>query len=194
MKLNNPWIQLVKIRCQERQFTLHYYDEIPFYLESSLHEMLQYVRKEQSQLTAVLIRGPADWGNKQTTIAHVTVPLDQAGTWSVIHPDFDELSDRYAYCIVHKISNWLSEGKYYNRWAFNFWLQVLQFFASNFAVFFLNFCNFLFQSLVFPVSKGYVFLIFRLFKAKIFFCPFLSWFRMPIIVRKGVFWNFFDVS
>ncbi|XP_063728789.1 uncharacterized protein LOC134856438, partial [Symsagittifera roscoffensis] len=82
--------------CQERQFTLHYYDEIPFYLESSLHEMLQYVRKEQSQLTAVLIRGPADWGNKQTTIAHVTVPLDQAGTWSVIHPDFDELSDRFA--------------------------------------------------------------------------------------------------
>ncbi|XP_075261329.1 uncharacterized protein LOC142353024 [Convolutriloba macropyga] len=83
-------------RCNEKHFTLHYYDVIDSELEGQLHEMLRYIRREQSQLTVVLVKGPADWSNKQTTISHITVPMDQSGAWGIIHPDYDQLSDQFA--------------------------------------------------------------------------------------------------
>ena len=43
-------VSFLGFRCNEKQFTLHYYDVIDSELEGQLHEMLRYIRREQSQV------------------------------------------------------------------------------------------------------------------------------------------------
>ncbi len=80
--------------CFPQQLTLNYYDEIPEELEANLHVMLKAVREMQRHLTVAMVRGPADWGNKESIIAHLTVPPDQSGAWGIIYPNYKELSDK----------------------------------------------------------------------------------------------------
>ena len=81
--------------CNVKSFTLRFYDLIEPALESRLHAMLRTVRDSHGEVTLVLLSGPSDWSSKQTVFAHATVPSNQLGAWSIIHPDYEEMHDRY---------------------------------------------------------------------------------------------------
>lgn len=81
--------------CYEQQFTLNHYDDISL-LGVELHEVLQYVKDTKSELTVHLIKGPSDWSNKQTVMAHLTVPKDQSGAWGIIHPDYEQIANKFS--------------------------------------------------------------------------------------------------
>ena len=79
--------------CYEQKFTLHHNDDTSL-VGQELHEVLQYVKDTKSELTVHLIRGPSDWSNKQTVMAHLTVPKDQSGAWGIIHPKYEEIANK----------------------------------------------------------------------------------------------------
>ena len=80
-----------KSRCDPISYTL---DGKEMTSEAIREQMPVMLKNLNDTLEFLLLKGPKDWSNKDTTRFHLSVPKNLTGVWVVIYHDYDEAYSR----------------------------------------------------------------------------------------------------
>ncbi|XP_075242124.1 uncharacterized protein LOC142336999 [Convolutriloba macropyga] len=81
-------------KCDPMTFTI--YSSTPPDNAAMMNSMPVMLKELQGEMSFMLLEGPKDWSNKETTSFHLSIPNELSGVWAIVHPDYEAVRDLFA--------------------------------------------------------------------------------------------------